>query len=161
LAEALGGPDEAEAAAKLADVISRELKRTNLLSEGDGLFDKYKHPIRRNVPVVGKSTQHIFSFVQRNGHPVVMEPIDLSVRRDKKRMTERAGWISRVFQDVRDKERDAQTIAIYSATAQEEKDESAAYALRLLHDDVTERVNWQSEQDRNRFITARAVLASS
>jgi len=116
--------------------------------------------VRRDIPVEGQNATHILSFFQRNGHNVIMEPIDLTVKRDKKRMEERAGWASRVFDDIRQKDRDTQAIAIISATAAEEKDTSAAYALRLV-EPYAEVINWQSESDRKKFLADRAALANA
>lgn len=162
IAAALGAPDEAIASIRLADAIEDELKRQNLFDHVGPLFkDAIKHPVRRDVPVQGKTATHLLSFVQRNGHPIVMEPIDLGVKRDKSRIKDRAGWASLIFKDIQDKEPDAEAIALISATPEEEKQDIAKYAKSLLQPHVTAFVNWQSAQDRNAFINARAATARS
>jgi hypothetical protein len=90
-----------------------------------------------------------------------MEPIDLGVKRDKKRMKERAGWASRVFEDVREEKADTETIALISASPDEAREKDAMYALDLLRPYTTDIVNWQLQEDRERFIAARAALASA
>jgi hypothetical protein len=161
IAAALGAPDETEAAVRLADAVAIELKKQSLLMDERNELFKTRHLVRTNIPVEGTVATHILSFVQQNGHNVVMEPIDLAVRRDKKRMTERAGWASRVFGDIRHKKPTTEAIALISATAEEEKDDSAIYALKLLRPSASDVINWQSAADRKRFIDARARLAES
>jgi hypothetical protein len=159
IASAFGAPDESEAAIKLADAIGEELRRANLLMEGnERLLTDAKYPVRRNIPVEGRNATHIFTFYQENGHKVVIEPIDLMVKRDKKRMKERAGWASCVFEDVRKKESTVQAIAIVSATAAEEREESADYALKLLRPRA-EIINWLSDVQRRKFLDDRASQA--
>ena len=160
IASALGAPDETEAAIRLSDAVEGELKKMQLLDVGKDLYTEVKHPVRRGIPVQGATTAHNVTFFQRNGHDVVMEPIDLAVKRDKKRMEERAGWASRVFDDIKEKSPTTEAIAIVSATAEEERDESASYALRLL-EPFAQIVNWQSDQDRRKFLEERRKTAAA
>lgn len=161
IASALGAPDEEEAVIRLAMDIESELKKQHLLTTSGGdLFGRINHPVTKSVPVEGAKATHILSFVQRNGHDVVMEPIDLSVRRDRKRMRERAGWASRVFEDVKAKRADTEAIALISAGADETNDKDARYALDLLSPYATI-VNWQMAHDREMFIKDRMALAVS
>lgn len=157
IASALGAPDAGKAAVRLAEAVETELKKLNLMSKGDNLF--VKHPVIRDMPVEGHTTFHTLTFFQRNGHDVIMEPIDLAVKRDKKRMEERAGWASRVFEDIKEKNQTTEAIAIVSATAAEEKEDSASYALKLIQPVATV-VNWQSDEQRKKFIEDRRAAAA-
>ena len=162
IAAAMGAPDEAIAAVRLADAVEDELRKQHLLADAGPIFaETIKHPVLRDTPVEGANATHLLSFVQRNGHDIVMEPIDLAVKRDRTRMKERAGWASRVFEDIKAKNKDTETIALISATTEEEKEEGAQYALKLLLPYATEIINWQSAKDQQRFISARSAIAKS
>lgn len=163
IASALGAPDETQAVLRLADSVEVELKKLNLLDQGDNLFtrDKIRHPVRTNIPVEGAHAMHTLRFFQKNGHNAVMEPIDLTVKRDRKRMEERAGWASHVFEDILIKEPTTETIALIDATGEQEREDSAAYALKMLRPVTRDFFNWQSAEDRKRFISARTAMATA
>lgn len=158
IAAALGAPDEAEAAIRLTAAVESDLRKLHLLVKGENLFENVRHPIRRDVPVDGVKATHLLSFVQTNGHPIIMEPIDLTVKRDKRRMEQRAGWASCVFEDILKKVPSTQAIAIVSTTAAEERNESAAYALKLI-EPYAETVNWLSDEQRQKFLLERQKVA--
>jgi hypothetical protein len=161
IAEALGAANEEVAVIRLADAIEDELRNRHVFGEPQPILqDKIKHPVRRDMPIRGAAALHTMTFIQSNGHPKVMEPIDLGVRRDKLRLRERAGWAAFAFEDIRAQNPKAETIALISATSDEEKQDIPSYALSMIRDGATDIVNWQSDEDRKRFLASCVTTAT-
>lgn len=157
IASALGAPGEEEAAIRLGESITAEFKRLGILLHGERTLTTPRHPVVQDAPVKGRVTDHVISFVQRAKHAVAMEPIDLGVKRDKKGMKYRAGWAGKVFEDILNHDPDATTVAIVSATSEEQRTTNAKHALALLSG--ANIVNWLSDSERKKFLDDRMTLA--
>lgn len=160
IALALGAPTETQAVVKLSESIEDELRDRQILLEDDrSVFQQnIKSPVRKNIPVEGATAYHTISFYQRSILDTLFEPIDITVKRDRKGMEERAGWASRVFGDIKEKKKDTEAVTIIDATAAEEKEASAVYALKLLRP-FSRILNWQSQSDREAFLVSLQELA--
>lgn len=159
-AEALGAKEDADTSVKLVETISDALMSKQLLAfgNGEGTLSNVKHPVKRSVPVPGKLTDYTPAFVQEGENLVVMEPVDLSAA-NKSRIRLLAGSTRSMFSDIKANRADADTVAIISATVDDEKQDHVRAAMRLLGSEGR-LFNWLSEADRQMFIEERAKVAA-
>ena len=82
LIEALGKSKEIEGSpnAVLKYKVAQAFEAANILDVGDEGIFLPPHPVRKEVPVVGKITTHTPAYSQNNGHLVVMEVVDFMQR---------------------------------------------------------------------------------
>lgn len=141
----------------LEDDFSAALKRIDILSENGSLL--VRHPIRRNVPVQGKSVSHRPAFVQDNGSLCVMETVDFSSSR-KKWSLDHAGFSAYMFRDIRETGRNAEPIAIVRIQEGDEDNSDIMYGLSLLKNEATI-INWSNKREQDAFLSTRKRVAIS
>lgn len=93
-----------------------------------------RHPVRHRAPLRGTiSVPHRPEFVQENGHLVVMEGLDFTVRA-KEHPRDHAGLTAFMFQDLREARgsRAVESIAIVRVNPADLGDEPVSYGLSLL-----------------------------
>jgi hypothetical protein len=159
LAKAIGGDDAEEVAVELQKDIVSSLADLGIVADV-GEKTKVLHPVLRNATVQGKSIVHNPTLYQGNGHPIVIEPIDLTVAR-KATLKDHAGWASFMFTDVRNKHASAETIAIAKSTPGDLDDRYGRYAMDMLKSTASRIVEWSDSEQRDRFLKERLDTAKT
>jgi hypothetical protein len=158
-AKALGGEEADIVTVQLQEDVLARLAELSILSD-NGALQGVKHPVMRNATIQGDTTTHNPTLLQQNSHPIVMEPIDLTVSR-KIALRDHAGWAAFMFNDVRKACANAEAIAITRVTAEAERDKHVAYALEMLRGTAHQVVNWLSDEARSKFLNERVEVAQA
>ena len=159
MAFALGGEEAEIITVPLQDDVGTAFGQLNVLADENTPLTGVKYPIHRNAAVTGKTTTHKPAFYQHNGHPVVMETIDLTVVNRRVALRDHAGWAAFIFGDIKAQTPTAEPISIARITAESEKDKNVKYAIDLLQSQ-SQLINWLSDADRTKFIQERAAVAN-
>lgn len=150
--------DAGEPAVSLINEVVDVLVEHRLLGLEDNLV--VPHPIRRSVPVFGKTAiEHRPAFVQRNGHLYVMETVDFTIPQ-KKIARDHAGWSAYMFKDVHENNSTTEPIAIVRVTEEDKLNDDVQNGLALLKNEGNI-VNWLAPDERNAFIAERQRLAQN
>ncbi len=156
LIEALDGPgavDRTETA--FADVVAEAFTDQSILEANQPLL--VRHPIRRNVPVVGKiGVAHKPSFVQQNGSLAIIEVVDFSIPQ-KRFARDHAGWTAFMIGDLQGTHPDLEPFAVVKTG--ETVGEEVRNGLVILENKATV-VDWQNDSERNAFIESRREKAT-
>jgi hypothetical protein len=159
MALALGGEEAEIITVPLQDDVGTAFGERSVLAEENIPLVGVKHPIHRNAAVTGKTATHKPAFYQHNGHPVIMETIDLTVVNRRVALRDHAGWAAFIFGDIKAKDPTAEPVSIARITSESEKDKNVKYAIELLQSQ-SRLINWLSEADRERFIEQRVAVAN-
>jgi hypothetical protein len=152
--EAFGLALEEDPVRDLGSEISDAFAGLNLLR--DTATFGVPHPIVREARVPGEHAVHVPSFIQRNGHLNIYEPIDFGVKKQKL-IRDRAGWMAYMFSDI--KHAEGGTAEAYSIVRHaDEHSEAIDYARAMLGGESA-LVNWADTNERNRFLNERQRIA--
>ncbi len=158
-AKSLGGEEAEIVTVQLQQDVTAQLAALSILSDGEAIAN-VKHPVMRNKTIRGQTAAHSPALFQQNGHPILIETIDLTVSR-KIALRDHAGWASFMFNDVRRADAKAESIAITRVTAEAQGDEHVTNALEMLHGAADKMVNWISDDEREAFLKERVEVARS
>jgi len=158
MAKALGGEEADSTTTLLRDDVSSVLKELAILAGDNDDVGQVKHLVHRDAKVRGRTAIHRPAFFQQNGHPVVMETINLSSNR-KATIRDHSGWAAFMFGDVKSQENATETIAITRLTPEAATNSDVSYALDMLKATATRIVNWDSESERQNFLDERSKIA--
>lgn len=153
-------PDPAVAMRGLENEVTRQFRDLRLLRNQGPELD-LPHPIQHKaVPVLGQSEiDYTPTFVQQNGRLSIFEPIDLTSPK-RAPLADRAGNIAYMFGDIRDKHPDLEPISLVRAESDDLENTIVRVALRKLENESAV-IFWNQEEDRERFIRNREVVARS
>ncbi len=146
------------------EISSRELEgrvlgefRNRGIMSGSYQSPSVRHPIFRKMHVSGKRISHVPEFYQHNGRPYVMETINFSTPR-KGPAKYHAGYVAKMFDDIRAYNDHTQGIALVHASPRELQDEIVNNSVLLLSDSGSV-VNWTIPEERQEFLEERKRLA--
>ncbi|MGE3799473.1 MAG: hypothetical protein AB7H80_00480 [Candidatus Kapaibacterium sp.] len=151
-----------ESKAPLKRRVFNEFKRCHLIApkkEENKIFD-VQHPILVNEWIKGEHIDHQASFVQKNGHYVVIEAVDFN-KRHKNVARDNAGRIAYMFKDIQARMKDSETIVLLSHNKKEELDSNLRYGLEMLNEEAQFIVDWSNRDERETFLQKRKELAQS
>jgi len=120
------------------------------------LFPPPPHPIHRKQTINGFYAQHNPDFLQHNGHTCVMETVDARVMR-RQRLRERAGYTASMFEDLVDRDKTIETIAIFYRPLQISDELAGIENILQRHADSV--VNWADQDQRKEFLKSRSLVA--
>jgi hypothetical protein len=159
MALALGGEEAEIITVPLQEDVGTAFDQLNVLADDSSPLTNVRHPIHRNASVAGKTTTHKPAFYQHNGHPVVMETIDLTLVNKRVALRDHAGWAAFIFGDIKAQNPSAEPISIARITSASENDKNVKYAIELLQSQ-SRLINWLSDDDRTAFIEERVAVAN-
>jgi hypothetical protein len=159
MAIALGGEEAEIVTVPLQDDVGTIFQEQRVLAQDDAPLTGVQFPVHRNAAVTGKTTTHRPAFYQHNGHPVVMETIDLTVVNRRVALRDHADWAAFIFGDIKAQNPQAEPISIARISTESERDANVKYAIDLLQSQ-SRLVNWLSESDRTRFVQERVAVAN-
>ena len=116
--------EEAEweiSARELEGSVLGEFRNLHIMS-GAHALPTVRHPIFHKMPVSGKRISHVPEFYQLNGRPYVMETINFSTPK-KGPAKHHAGYVAKMFDDIRAYNPETQGIAIVHASQLELDDQ--------------------------------------
>lgn len=116
-----------------------------------------RHPILRNIPISGTLTNHTPQFVQQNKHLIVMESLSFATAQ-KNPVKHHAGYMAKMFDDIGQKNRTTERLAIIYASSDELRDKTVRYCLDVLKDSAAV-VKWNVPSDRDAFLKERERVA--
>lgn len=153
-------PDPATATRRLEIEVSKQFRELHLIGNA-GPEPGLPHPIHyKSVPVLGNSEiDYIPTFVQQNGRLSLFEPLDLTSPK-RALLEDRAGKIAYMFDDIRDKRPDMESISLVRADADDLENKNVKLALRMLNQE-SEVIFWNNDESRERFIQQRTEVARS
>ncbi len=148
------------------DISARELEgkvlgefRSRQLMSSAHVPPSVKHPIFHKRYVSGKRISHVPEFYQNNGRPYVMETINFSTPR-KGPAKYHAGYVAKMFDDIRNYDKATEGIAIVHASKAELQEDIVKNSLLLLSDSARI-VNWTLADDRQAFLEERERVAAA
>lgn len=149
---------EANVRAQLDKELHNAFHGKGLLEEESPLL--IKHPIRERHPIQGHAVTHTPSFSQQNGKLYVMEHVDF-MSHQRQRISDRAGATAYMFNDLRARYSNVETITIIRLDDDARQDRRLSYGLGMLQSESTRVINWLDDDARSAFLDERLVVAQA
>lgn len=150
--------DEPQPQKQFVNEMRAEFRRRGILSGEQGAGVRY--PMGVGIPVQGERSAYNPKFVQYNHDIWVTEPINFATQ-SKRTARDHAGYIARMFDDIRKKHRDrAKTIGVVRGTDADFNDDFVKEVLPLLEESTEGRVvKWNHDSEREAYLEERERVA--
>lgn len=154
--EADARPASARLMPRFEKTVYEFFKQYNLLTHNLGV----QNPIVAHQPVTGSVVPHIPSFVQKNGHLIVMQTVYVGKATTRRTIMERAGYTANMFKDIEAVHPGAEAIAIMNVDVDIDHSDDVDRLSKVVADAATQVVDWRDEPSRFRFMQDRIRIAS-
>lgn len=162
LSEALGSQEADESTGELRAEIVSDLRNLGLMYSNPQSW--VRHPVLADQQLRGARYWHPISMYQESTEECwAMEPINFTTPR-KRTATERAGYLSHIFDDLllrdRSEGKRVNTVAIVRARPEDLSNKLVDYSLSMLRDTGTNVVDYFDQDSRKKFLSERESVAA-